>query len=228
MPDSSPKSAPKKLEHVVAEKTGALSPNDTVQTAGERMRSNEANAWPVAEEGKLVGLIDQANPDRQAGGHGHDPQTTRVGDTMRREVAFCYEDQDITEARRIMTERDLNHLPVVDRDMRIVGIISRSEIGDAPSESPPAEDWVPGEKPAEPVADIGMESGKKEQPSGSVMSSAEQGLPATGEHGLDGGAYSHDPGDRDEPPSAVHFDNDGSTDPDRFPFRPAPDEIEVR
>src|SRR5687768_3939701 len=128
MPKTPQESAPKKLERVVAEKTGALSPDDSVQTAGDRMRSVDANAWPVAEGGKLVGAIDHRDPDREAGRHGHDPQATRVGDTMRHEAVFCYEDQDAAEAERIMEEHNLNHLPVVDRQMRIVGIISRADV----------------------------------------------------------------------------------------------------
>ena len=127
MSHSSEPSIARKLEKLVAEKTGALSPEDSVETAAERMRSAEANAWPVAEGRKLVGVIDCPDPDRKVGGRGHDPRTTRVGDTMTREILFCYEDQDAAEAQRIMTEQGLNHLPVVDREMRIVGIISRAE-----------------------------------------------------------------------------------------------------
>jgi CBS domain-containing protein len=143
--------APKNLKRVVVEKTGALSPNDSVQTAGDRMRSVQANAWPVAEDRKLVGVIDQPNPDRAAGGKGHDPRTTRVGDTMRHDAVFCYEDQEASEADRLMGEHQLNHLPVVDREMRIVGIISRQDVKDqvegnaeAGKEGQPDSDWKPG------------------------------------------------------------------------------------
>jgi CBS domain-containing protein len=161
MSNSPQESEPKKLKRVVGEKTGALSPDDSVQTAGDRMRAVDANVWPVAEGRKLVGVIDQPDPDRQAGGRGHDPNTTRVGDTMRHDAVFCYEDDDATTAERIMAERNLNHLPVVDRQMRIVGIISREDVksaedtpGDEPR--PPTEDWKPGEtrsdEPARPPA----------------------------------------------------------------------------
>jgi CBS domain-containing protein len=151
MCNSPDESAPRNLKRVVGDKTGALSPNDSVQTAGDRMRSVQANAWPVAEDRKLVGVIDQPNPDRSAGGRGHDPNTTRVGDTMRHEAVFCYEDQDATEADRLMEEHQLNHLPVVDREMRIVGIISRQDVRDevkaaaeATVDDQPAKDWKPG------------------------------------------------------------------------------------
>lgn len=139
MSNSSEESDSKKLEDVVVEKTGALSPGDSIKTAGERMRAADANTWPVVEGRKLVGVIDTPNPDLDAGGHGHDPKSTLVSDAMRRELFFCYEDEDAGHANRVMEKHNLNHLTVVDRQMRIVGIISKSDIrppNQSESESP--------------------------------------------------------------------------------------------
>ena len=118
------------LKTLAVEKAGALHPQDSVETAGERMREHDAGAWPVAEGRKLVGTIDKKNPDWQLGGHGHDPKTWKVGEIMKRELVFCYEDEDCTAAQLLMDERGLHYLPVVDRDMRIVGIFSRHEIAE--------------------------------------------------------------------------------------------------
>ena len=151
MSDSSQDSAGKKLENVIVEKTGALNPGDSVETAGDRMRSMDANAWPVVEGRKLVGTIDHRDPDRQASGHGHDPRTTTVGDTMTHSPLFCYEDQDASEAQRMMIERDVNHLPVVDREMRVVGILCRADVEKA--ESGDASDSIPAHNPSESSGD---------------------------------------------------------------------------
>jgi CBS domain-containing protein len=123
---SSPESVP--LKALAAEKAGALQADDTVQTAGERMRKHDAEVWPVAEDRKLVGMIHEKNPDWKLGGHGHDPKDCTVGEIMKRDVTFCYEDEDCDAARRKMDEHGLQFLPVVDRQMRIVGIFSREEI----------------------------------------------------------------------------------------------------
>jgi CBS domain-containing protein len=125
--ESKPEEAPP-LKAIVAEKAGALDPGDSVTTAGDRMREHDTSTWPVAEGRKLVGMVDEKNPDWKMGGHGHDPKSWRVGQIMRREVIYCYEDEDCASARRVMEEHGLSYLPVVDRDMRIVGIFSRDEI----------------------------------------------------------------------------------------------------
>ncbi len=119
---------PASLKSLTAEKAGALHPKDTVQTAGVRMREHDAGTWPVAEDRKLVGMIDEKNPDWKLGGHGHDPKASRVGEIMKRELIFCYEDEDCGAARRKMDEHGMNFLPVVDREMKIVGIFTREEI----------------------------------------------------------------------------------------------------
>jgi CBS domain-containing protein len=206
MSNSSEESASRKLEDVVVEKTGALSPSDSIQTAGDRMRSAEANAWPVAEGRKLIGVIDQADPDRQAGGHGHDPSSVSVGDTMRHEAIFCYEDQNAAEADRIMRERNVNHLPVVDREMKIVGIISREDVKGAEQqaleaaprdEAAPAEDWKPGESQR-----------------------AEESSPEASEENVE----SEDP----DPESRSTGEGEEDVDRERFPFHAPAESAEAR
>lgn len=125
--DSSAAGSPP-LKDLAVEKAGALHPQDSVERAGDRMREHGATIWPVAEDRKLVGMVDQQNPDWQIGGRGHDPKAWQVGQIMNRSVVFCYEDEDCAHARELMQKHDLSYLPVVDRQMRIVGIFSRDEI----------------------------------------------------------------------------------------------------
>ncbi len=130
MPDNNSESADAvvPLKDLAVEKAGALHPKDSVETAGDRMREHAANAWPVAQDRKLVGMVGSENPDWEAGGHGHDPKTLQVSAIMSKEVVFCFEDEDCNRAREVMEQRGLDYLPVVDRDMRIVGVFSREEI----------------------------------------------------------------------------------------------------
>ncbi|WP_395740884.1 CBS domain-containing protein [Prosthecobacter sp.] len=116
------------LKEITENEADALHPEDSVETAGECMRQHEASKWPVAEDSKLVGMVTQENPDWKMGGMGHDPKAWKVGQIMSQSVAFCYEDEDLGAAERMMNERGVDHLPVVDREMRIIGILSRQQI----------------------------------------------------------------------------------------------------
>jgi CBS domain-containing protein len=119
--------SPRKLKSLV-EKSGALSPGDSVDTAATRMREMDTKQWPVAEGRTLVGMVEGTQPGVTIGSHGHDPKTWRVSEIMNRTAVFCYEDEDCASACRVMKEHDLAYLPVVDRQMRIVGIFSLKEV----------------------------------------------------------------------------------------------------
>jgi len=117
-----------KVEDVLTEKPPTVHPHDTVHTAGERMREAQASEWPVAEDKKLLGMVDHPDPDRAVARFGHDPKATLVSQTMSRDVAFCYEDQSCAEALAVMDKRQVQFLPVLNRDQRITGIISRQDL----------------------------------------------------------------------------------------------------
>src|SRR5262245_3824016 len=119
---------PRKLKSLATEKAGALSPRDSVETAAKRMREMRTKSWPVAEDRTLVGVVEDKQPDVTVGSHGHDPKSWLVCEIMKRDAIFCYEDEACAHAWRLMDEHDLNYLPVVDRDMRIVGIFDREDI----------------------------------------------------------------------------------------------------
>jgi CBS domain-containing protein len=117
-----------KVEEVLTEKPPTLRPEDTLQKAGDRMREAHADHWPVAAEKKLLGMVDQPHPDRAVARYGHDPKQTLVGQNMSRDVVYCYEDQSCAEALAAMDAKNLRYLPVVDRQERITGIVSREEL----------------------------------------------------------------------------------------------------
>lgn len=99
-----------------------------MQEAGERMRELQTEKFPVASGGKLIGTVEGKFPDRKTASFGHDPATTTVGENMTKQKFFCYQHQSVRDARRIMVKNDLKHLPVVDGDLHIIGIVSLTDL----------------------------------------------------------------------------------------------------
>jgi len=96
----------------------------SAKTAGDKLRRLGTKKFPVARDDRLVGRIDDPNPDRSVARFGHDPESTSIGEMGLGRAIYCYEDQSPDEARKIMTEQGVEHMPVVDRDLRIVGMVS--------------------------------------------------------------------------------------------------------
>lgn len=129
MPEKTPdKPFRKKIADAIAAKRGILKPGDSLQTVIDKMVAINRNVLPVSESGRVVGLADQPNPGFDASSHGHDPKTTRISETMNRDIVFCREDDDCVGALPKMQERNLSHLPVVDHQMRMVALVAREEL----------------------------------------------------------------------------------------------------
>jgi CBS domain-containing protein len=108
-----------------------LQEKSTVKEAGETMRSLQTNRFPVAAGERLVGTIEGKYPERAVAAHGHDPETTLVRGSMIQKLYYCFENQSLEEAREIMRRNHLLHLPVVDKNLRIIGIVALNEVEDA-------------------------------------------------------------------------------------------------
>ena len=55
---------------------------------------------------------------------GRDPKTAFVRDSMTPKIMYCFEDQDAHETEQLMVQKQIRRLPVLNRDKRLVGIVS--------------------------------------------------------------------------------------------------------
>ena len=118
------------VKKLASQKPRPLQEKSTLQEAGETMRSLQAERFPVAAGDKLVGTVEGKYPERAAAAHGHDPQTTLVRGSMLKKTYYCFEDQSLEEVREMMRRHHLFHMPVVDKDLRIIGIVALCDVED--------------------------------------------------------------------------------------------------
>ncbi len=134
MKKRAPKST-RRVRELASEDPKPLQERSTVKQAGETMRSLQTDRFPVAAGDRLVGTVEGKYPERAAAAHGHDPETTLVRGSMVRKMYYCIENQSLEEAREIMRRNHLLHLPVVDENLRIIGVVALSDIEDRNVES---------------------------------------------------------------------------------------------
>jgi CBS domain-containing protein len=83
---------------------------------------------PVCDGDRLGGMLTDRDITVRATAAGLDPKTTRVRDVMTDEVLYCFEDQNTDEAARIMAEQQIRRLVILNRDKRLVGIVSLGDV----------------------------------------------------------------------------------------------------
>lgn len=102
-------------------------PGQTIQDAAKMMADIDAGILPVREGDRLVGMISDRDIAIRAVATGKGPQT-QVREIMSEEVLYCYEDEDIEDVARNMGDVRVRRLPVVNRDKRLVGIVSLGDV----------------------------------------------------------------------------------------------------
>jgi len=99
----------------------------TVLEAAILMNEHKVGALVVLEGGRIAGMFTERDVLRRVVGQLRDPATTPVAEVMTSEVVCCRPDTSLEEARGSMMMRRIRHLPVIDDQEEMVGLIS---IGD--------------------------------------------------------------------------------------------------
>jgi CBS domain-containing protein len=117
------------IQEIMSRNVKLASPDDTLQEAALMMAELDAGALPVGENDRLVGMITDRDIAIRGDAAGCDPTSTPVERVMTREaVKYCFEDDDVDDVARNMASQQVRRLPVVNRDKRLVGIISLGDI----------------------------------------------------------------------------------------------------
>ena len=102
-------------------------PQETICDAARMMADCDAGLLPVGENDRLVGVITDRDIAVRAVAEGKGADA-KIRDVMTAEVRYCFEDDDIDDVLRNMGELQVRRLPVLNREKRLVGIVSLSDL----------------------------------------------------------------------------------------------------
>jgi len=117
-----------KIRDIMTTRVEVLRPDNTVREAAQKMRELNVGPMPVMDGDRVVGLLTDRDITIRATAEGRDPNTTPIQDVMTRNVTFCFEDDDVKEAAKHMSEKQVRRLLVMNRDQRLVGIASLGDL----------------------------------------------------------------------------------------------------
>jgi CBS domain-containing protein len=113
---------------VMSKGAECIRPNASLKEAAERMKQLDVGALPVCDNDHLAGMITDRDITIRSVAEGHDPRSDRVKDIMTAGIVYCFDDQEVTEAAELMCEKQIRRLPVLNRDKRLVGIVSLGDL----------------------------------------------------------------------------------------------------
>ena len=97
----------------------------SVKVALDEMQARAMDSSPVIDQrGELLGVVSKNKMNREVGGFGHDPKTEPVEAHIDKNNPYCFEDQTVAAAEKIMLEAKVGEVFVVTREKFLVGTIN--------------------------------------------------------------------------------------------------------
>jgi CBS domain-containing protein len=116
------------VKDIMTRELEVVSPGHTLEQAAQKMEALDVGPLPVCEGRRVVGVLTDRDITVRATAAGCDPKTTLVTDTMSQEIICCSEDQDVRDAARLMKEKQVRRLLVMNREGELVGIVSLADL----------------------------------------------------------------------------------------------------
>jgi CBS domain-containing protein/sporulation protein YlmC with PRC-barrel domain len=116
------------VKEIMTHQVEVVHPEATLWEAAQKMAALDIGPLPVCKGDELVGMLTDRDITVRAVAEGLDPKTTRVYEVMTPEIIFTYEGEDIGLAAQLMTEHQIRRLVVLNRDKRLVGIVSLGDL----------------------------------------------------------------------------------------------------
>lgn len=132
----------KTLKQLLADRSRPLAvvtPNDTVYHALSVMAQHDVGALLVLNGEQLVGIFSERDYARKIILHGKSSKETLVSEVMSDRVAYVTPAATLDECMALMTEKRFRHLPVLEEDGNVAGMIS---IGDLVKETISSQQFI--------------------------------------------------------------------------------------
>ena len=117
-----------RIKDVMTPQAEVISPDATTEDAAALMKTLDIGVLPVCDEEGLVGILTDRDLVVRVLAATRDPKAMLVGEAMTPSVVYCFEDDDVEHAAAVMAGEQIRRLPVLDKNRKLVGIVSMGDI----------------------------------------------------------------------------------------------------
>ncbi len=116
-----------KCREIMTRSVRTASPDNTIRQVAELMRDGDMGAVPILDNGKLVGIVTDRDIVVRSIAEGVD-SSSPIRSVMSGDLSTVSPDDFVFAAIRLMGDRQVRRIPVVDEDGGLAGIISMADI----------------------------------------------------------------------------------------------------
>jgi len=113
-----------KIKDIETRAPQVVSPEAMLCQAAIKMKEWNIGMLPVCDGARLVGAVTDRDLAIRGVAKGLDPLTAKVKEVMTPGLCYCFEDDNLEDVARVMEEKQIRRMPVLNGDQRLVGIVS--------------------------------------------------------------------------------------------------------
>ena len=118
-----------KVKEIMTREVEVVHTENPVKDAAQKMRVRDIGFLPVFDGDELVGALTDRDIILRSTADGLDPNRRIGRDLVTSPIVYCFEDQDVEEAARLMEEHQIRRLVVMGLDgKRLVGVVSLGDV----------------------------------------------------------------------------------------------------
>jgi CBS domain-containing protein len=110
-----------------------VAPQTPVAEVARKMRDLDIGAIPVGENDRLIGMVTDRDIACRGVANGGDCARLTARDVMSKGILYCNDTEDLEDALRIMEQKQVRRLPVINDKKRMVGMLSLGDVAHAAS-----------------------------------------------------------------------------------------------
>jgi CBS domain-containing protein len=116
------------IQDVMTADVSFVRPDTAILEIARKMRDGDIGATPVVEDDRLVGMVTDRDIVVRVIAEGGDVRTKTARDAMSPGVLYCFGDQTVESVLENMGDQQIRRLPVIDRDKRLIGVVSLGDL----------------------------------------------------------------------------------------------------
>lgn len=124
-----------RVSEVMTRHVEIISPRQSIREAAQRMSDMDVGALPIGENDRLVGMVTDRDIAVRAVALGKGADTP-VREVMTTDVCYCFEDDKVNDVADSMAHQQVRRLPVLNREKRLVGILTLGDLAVSEDGSP--------------------------------------------------------------------------------------------
>ena len=117
-----------KVREIMTTNVECVSPDTPVTELANKMKTLDVGFIAICDNDRLAGTVTDRDIVIRGIAGGKNISTLKAKDVMTKEIFWCFEDEDVKEVARKMSEKEVRRKLILNKDKRLVGVVSIGDI----------------------------------------------------------------------------------------------------